>query len=142
MSLTNDDLDALKGIVRELLEPVYTRLDSIDTKQDTFDARQVEFDARQVEFDARIDKIDTGMQKFDARIDKIDTRVDRAGEILQSVHESQLRVELEWYPKIEAALEGAAISVNKNAEQDERLSALENITEDNSNRIFALEHIT
>jgi len=44
---------------------------------------------------------------------------------LESVHQSQIKVELEWFPKILVTMDGHKVDVEKNKEQDGRISVLE-----------------
>ena len=62
-------------------------------------------------------------------------------EELKVVHTSQLKVELEQYPRIAAALDGFAVSTQKNVEQDRRISALEKTQDNHDTRIWALEQV-
>jgi len=61
-------------------------------------------------------------------------------ESLQLVRISQLKVELEQYPRIAAALDGVVAGIEKNEAQDDRILTLENKTENHNNRIVALEY--
>ena len=100
-------------IVLNLVEPIYNRLDIIESRLD----------------------------KADARMDKADARMDRMEEKLQSVHDSQVRVELEWIPKINASADAIMNLIEKDKEQDKRISALESTTDDHGFRIMALEKV-
>ncbi|MCL1829344.1 MAG: hypothetical protein FWG32_07610, partial [Oscillospiraceae bacterium] len=69
----------------------------------------------------------------------INKRLNDVEESQRVIRDSQLRVELEQFPKINAALDGAAGNYDKNVEQDRRISSLEGKTEDHDKMIFALE---
>ena len=81
-----------------------------------------------------IQGLKTGQTAILARMDA----VEKGQEVIRT---SQLKVELEQYPRIAAALDGFAVSTEKNAEQDRRISALENSTDVHDTRIWALEQI-
>jgi len=116
--------------------------DAFEAKQDAFEAKQDAFEARQDAFEAKQDAFEAKQDAFEERLDHFEERLDRVEEILQTVHESQVRVELEWLPKIGLALDAISASIEKNTEQDKRISVLENTTQNHSNRIFALEQIS
>lgn len=63
-------------------------------------------------------------------------RLDSVEEKLETVRNSQMKVELEQFPRIAAALEGVS-GVN---EKFHRLDKLEDKQEDHGNRILALEY--
>ncbi|MCL1829347.1 MAG: hypothetical protein FWG32_07625 [Oscillospiraceae bacterium] len=74
-----------------------------------------------------------------SRLDAVEESQRDIRESQRVIRDSQLRVELEQFPKINAALDGAAGNYDKNVEQDRRISSLEGKTEDHDKMIFALE---
>jgi len=66
----------------------------------------------------------------------VDSRLDKVEESLESVRLSQMKVELEQFPRISAALE----STKGTQQKFNKLDRLENTVEDHGTRIFALEH--
>ena len=58
---------------------------------------------------------------------------------LQQVRASQLKVELEQYPRIAAALDGVLAGIEKNQSQDERIAYLERKTDNHDARIYNME---
>ena len=135
MSLTKDDLKAIQEIIEPIVEPIYNRLE-------TFEKGQAEIKINVGTLEAKQDAFEAKQDAFEERLDHFEERLDRVEEILQTVHESQVRVELEWLPKIGLALDAISASIEKNTEQDKRISVLENTTQNHSNRIFALEQIS
>ena len=100
---------------------------------------QTELQAGQIAVNTRLD----GMGK---RLDGMDKRLESVEDILAGVideqkiiRESQLRVELEQFPRITAALDGNKSNEDKNKEQDKRLAGIESVVDEHSIRIFALE---
>ncbi len=65
MALTNEDLLAIK----ELLKPIHNRLDSMDSRLDKMDDR---FDS----MDGRLDSMDSRLDSMDGRLDSMDSRLD------------------------------------------------------------------
>ena len=61
-------------------------------------------------------------------------------EDLQVVRDSQLKVEHEQYPRIQAALDGLLCREEREDSLDERITFLEGKDEDHGKRLFALEH--
>ena len=70
----------------------------------------------------------------------VDSKLKPIREEMQVIRTSQLKVELEQYPRIGAALDGVVGGIEKNAEQDKRIFVLENKVEHHDNRIIALEY--
>ena len=126
--------------VEPMLEPINERLDVLEKGHTKIEDGLHKLDARQDSFEARMDSVEAKMDSFDARMDSFEARMDRFEEVLQSVHESQLRVELEWLPKIQLALENTSINSKAISAHDVRIAALEKTTLDQDNRIFKLEH--
>ena len=89
-----------------------------------------------------LDPIDNRVYSHEARMDRLEARMDRLEEMLQSVHDSQLRMELEWQPRINLALEAIANLLEHDKEQDRRISRLEHTAENHEPRIMALERKT
>ena len=69
----------------------------------------------------------------------INKRLNDVEESQRVIRDSQLRVELEQFPRISAALDGVAGNNDKNMEQDRRISSLESRSEEHDKMIFALE---
>jgi len=55
------------------------------------------------------------------------------------IRKSQLKVELEQYPRITAALDGVQAGIDKNRAQDSQIYILEDKVENHDDRIIALE---
>ena len=60
---------------------------------------------------------------------------------MQTVKTALVRIEIEQFPRITAALDGIVGGIEKNVEQDRRISFLENKVENYGNRIKTLEYI-
>lgn len=60
-------------------------------------------------------------------------------ESLQIVRNSQMKVELEQYPRIAAALDGVVGGIQKGEEQDKRIEYLEKKTDIHDTRLYSLE---
>ena len=118
MALTKEDLQAIRGLMQEELEPINTRLDKVD---------------------ARLDKVDARLDKVDARLDKVDARLDTLEEKVDVVRQSQLNIELTELPRIAVALDGYSLARDKNEQQDERIVFLEKKTDNHDMRLFSLE---
>ena len=140
MSLTKDDLQAIKGLIHdEVHDAVAPMLEPINTRLGSLEEGQKKLEAKVDKLDAKVDKLDARVDKLDARADKLESRMDRLEEIVQSVHESQLIAENVWYPKISLALEGLSLNEVKNRERDRRIDALEDLAENHGSRILVLE---
>lgn len=61
MTLTNEDLQALSGLMDQKLQPINNRLDNMDTRLDSMDTR--------------LDNMDTRLDKMDSRLDKLELEV-------------------------------------------------------------------
>jgi len=80
---------------------------------------------------------ETGPIKADIaelKADNVELKADQA-----VIRKSQLKVELEQFPKIKAALDGMDVGKDKNFEQDRRLVILEDKVESHDDRIISLE---
>ena len=111
MSLTKDDLGAIRELMRE------------------------EIDAKIEPINQWLDRMDGRLDKVDSRLDKMDARFDEMDERLLAIRASQIRVESEWYPKINAALEGISVV----GSHSDKIAELETKTEDHDIRLYALE---
>ena len=69
----------------------------------------------------------------------MDSKLEPIREEMQSIRNSQLKVELEQYPRITAALDGVVGGIEKDKEQDERIVALERKADNYDTRIYAIE---
>jgi len=111
-------LEAIKAIVKEENAPISTRLDAVSSRLDAVQAE--------------ITDLKQGQSDTNARLDRMEKDV-------QAIRISQLRTELEQYPKISASLDGFLSNRDKSDEQDERIASLENETANHDIRIFSLE---
>lgn len=76
---------------------------------------------------------------MDSKLEPINNRLEALEESQQAIRTSQLRVELEQYPRIASALDGVVGGIEKNKEQDERIVILERKADNHDTRIYALE---
>jgi len=67
-------------------------------------------------------------------------RLDSLEENQDIIRNAVLRMELEHLPRITAALDGVVAGIEKNKEQDRRLSVLEGTVETHDHKIAALEY--
>ena len=58
---------------------------------------------------------------------------------VERVRASQLKVELEQYPRISAALDGVLAGIQKNEAQDERIAYVEKKVDFHDTRLYSLE---
>jgi len=100
------------------IQGINTRLDGIDT---------------------RLDGIDTRLDGIDTRLDGIDLRLDELEEAVHVVRDSQLLIEHEQYPRIQAALDGLACSEDRDHLLDERVTFLESKDLEHDKRLLVLE---
>ncbi len=130
MSLTQEDLQVLSDILEQKLEqklePIYARLDSADKdRQDMKDS---------------LKELRDSHTRMEERLGIVEERLDNLDGRVQAVHESQVRIEQEQYPRITAALDRGAVEHDKNQEQDGRLGYLETKTDFHDVRLYALEN--
>ncbi|MDR2712796.1 MAG: hypothetical protein LBB91_06760, partial [Clostridiales bacterium] len=85
-------------------------------------------------------KVTAETSSIKANIAKLELKVTSLEESVQTIRDSQLIVENIWFPKINAALDGILGEIEKNKEQDRRISVLENKVENHGVRIISLEY--
>lgn len=85
-------------------------------------------------------KLEQGQAKLEQGQSKLERELTSLKDTVQTVKNSQLKVELEQFPKIAAAIDGAVGGTEKNKEQDSRISILESKSENQGNRILDLEY--
>ena len=78
-------------------------------------------------------------EKILAMLELIQQEQKEMREQLETVRASQLKVELEQYPRISAALDGFSYNRDKNEQLGERVTDLENKADRHDIRIGALE---
>lgn len=79
------------------------------------------------------------LEPIQAGQEKLSTRLDRLEESLQIVRNSQMKVELEQYPRIAAALDGVVGAAQRDEAQDKRIEYLEKKTDIHDTRLYSLE---
>jgi len=89
-----------------------------------------------------ISDLKQGQADTNARLNRVEKDVQSVKQDVQAVKISQMRTELEQYPRISAALDGFLVNRDRVNAQDERIVFLEKKTTDHDVRIFGLERIT
>jgi len=87
-----------------------------------------------------LQQILTELKDLKAGQSQTNQRLAALEESQEVIKASQLKVELEQYPRIQAALEGFMCSLERDDSLDERITFLEGKDEDYDKRLFALEH--
>ena len=90
---------------------------------------------------ALLEPINKRLESLETSVSGIETDIAGLKTRQESVDEKLLRIELEQFPRINAALDGVASSLERIERQGNRISALEDKTEDHDQRIFILEQV-
>jgi len=95
---------------------------------------------------ARLDGLEQGQADMQGKIDSMQSDigslksdVSSLQDGLQQVRTSQLKVELEQYPRINAAIDGVLGNIQKDEELNARVSYLEKKTDIHDTRLYSLE---
>jgi chromosome segregation ATPase len=149
MSLTKEDLQAIGALMDGKLEPMKADindlkegLEGVRTSQLKVESEQYRINADINDLKESLEGVRTSQLKVESEQYSIKADVNDLKEGLEVVRTSQLKVELEQYPRIAAALDGVISGIEKNKEQDKRITALENIAEDHAQRVFVLEQMS
>lgn len=101
--------------------------------------------AIQALLELKLDPINTrlgsSVEQINIRLGSLEEKFESFEEEQAIIRHSQLKVELEQFPRIAAALDGVVSGIDKNTEQDRRISILENKVENHDNRIISLEYM-
>jgi hypothetical protein len=84
--------------------------------------------------------IDSKLEPIKADISELKQRLVNVEENQDAIRQSQLIVENIQFPRIQSALDGFAVSVDKDKEQDKRITGLERKTEQHDIRLYAVEN--
>ena len=103
------------------------------------DSRQNKTEALLEKMQGDISAMQSGISVMQGDIISIKNRLDAVEESQEVMRASQLKVELEQYPKISAALDGFFANRDKNDQHGERIAFLEKKTDIHDVRIGALE---
>lgn len=122
MALTREDLQAIRELVREevrteVREEVRTEVREVVREEVRTEVRKV----------------------VQEEIAPINTRLDKLEEEQRVIRDSQLKVELELYPRISAALDGFSYNRDRHDSLSERVAALEDTADRHDTRIGILE---
>ena len=117
-------------------------LEGVRTSQLKVESEQYSIKADINDLKEGLEVVRTSQLKVESEQYSIKADVNDLKEGLEVVRTSQLKVELEQYPRIAAALDGVISGIEKNKEQDKRITALENIAEDHAQRVFVLEQMS
>ena len=144
-------LHAIRTIVREevkaetdplkvSVDKLETKVTGLETKVDGLDTKVTNLETKVTRLETDVAELKENVSGLDAKVTNLETKVDGLEKDLQQVRDSQLRVELEQYPRIAAALEGVVSMIEKNKAQDERITVLERKTDNHGDRILAIEY--
>jgi len=148
MLLTKQDLDAIGTLIDEKLEEkleskLEEKLDAkLDAKFEAFEEKMDrKFDAKlDAKFDAKFDAFEEKMdRKFDEKLAPIKSDIKELKKSAERSHAFQLKVEAEYYPLIRATYEGLMGAIEKNTEQDKRITVIEEKMEKHDLNIEALK---
>ena len=120
MTLTTEDLLAIK----DMLADTATKGDFAAIKDDITELKG---------------DMSEGFSTIKGDIMEINKRLDALERNQEVTKASQLRTELEQYPRIAGALDGVIAAMKKNEAQDERISILDNTVKKHDVRITKLE---
>ena len=122
MALTKDDIQAIGALLDSKLdsklEPISKRLNSLEENQQT---------------------MQNSIQKLEENQLKLEKNQLKLEENQQTMQNSLLRIELEQYPRIAAALDGVIAGIDRNKEQDSRILALEQKVDNCDTRLYLVE---
>lgn len=157
--MENELLSAIRGMLKEELQPINTRLDSmdekiqgLDVKVNSMDKKIQELDGNVSNMDGKIQGLDEKMQKMDTKIDKntilleeLTTKIEIVAEVQKSHMEQNTREHNEIVDKLEKrfdVLESAVKDVSTDVRHIEKdLLVLEEITAKNYSDIIQLRKI-
>lgn len=86
-------------------------------------------------------KLAAALEPIRADIQDLKTGQKDLQEQVERVRHSVVKIELEQLPRIAAALDGVVGGIEKEKEQDNRISVLEGKADNHSTRIWALEQV-
>ncbi|MDR0489964.1 MAG: hypothetical protein LBH28_01790 [Oscillospiraceae bacterium] len=108
----------------EVLNQILAELKGINVRLDKLEASQAEVVGR-------FDKLEASQNEVIGRLDKLEDTFDK-------VRASTLRTELVEYPRIQAALDGIALALERDAKFEARLQSLEERVERHDVAIYSL----
>ena len=136
MALTKEDLQAIGALMdsklTNALEPINERLGNLEQGQSQLIQGQANLEQRQTTLEQKQSQLIQGQANLEQKQADLE-------EMLQLIRASQLKVELEQYPRIAAALEGVTGGVQKDKEQDARIAYLEKKTDLHDARLHFAE---
>lgn len=127
------------GQMRGELGQMRGELKNLKTSQAVMERETKDVKSYQQMLTVAQDKLGRGQAVIEQGQSAILTRIDALEEGQQVIRDSQLKVELEQFPRIAAALDGFANSEKKNEEQDQRISAIARDVDKHDTRIWTLE---
>jgi len=77
MALTKNDLEAIRGVIKEELVPTNKRIVSLDKKVGDLDNRVVSLDKKVGDLDNRVVSLDKKVGDLDNRVVSLDKKIDR-----------------------------------------------------------------
>ena len=136
MALTKDDLQAIGALMDEKMDsklaPIKKQLNKLEDGQQTLWENQ-----KTMQGDMKTMQGDMKTVQGDMKTMQSDMKTMR--EKMEALRISQLRVENEWFPRINAALEGVIGNTEKLMGHGRRISSLEDKSDNHSVRISMLE---
>jgi cell division protein FtsB len=118
MALTKEDLQAIRDMMKEELEPMKASITKLES--DVSDLKQGQANLEQGQASMKADIADLKLGQ-------------------QVIRESQLNVETVWLPKIGAAIDGFFSNRDNRNELEDRVVFLEKKADIHDTRLFALE---
>ena len=129
-------------------DKILAMLERMEERQQNTESVLAQLQQGQTALQGEVSSINKRLNGMDKRLENVE---DSLAEVINSqrtvdervnkVWESQLRVEMEQFPRITAALDGNKMNAEKNAEQDRRISAVETAVDEHDIRLFALEQV-
>ena len=121
-------------------EKILAILEQLQQGQTTTNSRLDKMDSRFDNVDSRLDKVGSQFDSMQSQFNAVQTEVNDLRKTADVTRKAVVRIELEMFPKIEAALDGFILASEKNEAQDERFETLETTVKTHDKRIMALEY--